>query len=141
MLGFALAGAGTDWRLAQGLGTGRSDAFQAGVYGTKSLGPAYLGAALAFTNNWFTTNRIVLGDQLTANFQGQSYGVQVEGYYRYAVAPAMGVTPYASIQTQDFHTPAYSEADLTGGGFGLSYNAMSAIRRPRPIKLPSSFSM
>jgi hypothetical protein len=28
-------------------------------------------AALAFTNNWFTTNRSALGDQLTANFDGQ----------------------------------------------------------------------
>jgi uncharacterized protein with beta-barrel porin domain len=27
---------------------------------------------------------------------------------------------------QNFHTPQYSETDLTGGGFGLTYNAMSA---------------
>jgi autotransporter-associated beta strand protein len=126
VLGFALAGSGTNWNLAQALGTGRSDAFQAGVYGTKYFGPAYIGAALAFTNNWFTTNRTALGDQLTANFQGQSFGVRVESGYRYAVAPAAGVTPYAAIQAQSFHTPTYSETDLTGGGFGLSYNAMSA---------------
>ena len=42
--GFALAGGGTHWGLAQGLGTGRSDAFQAGVYATKYFGPAYLPA-------------------------------------------------------------------------------------------------
>jgi uncharacterized protein with beta-barrel porin domain len=30
------------------------------------------------------------------------------------------------VQAQYFHTPAYSETDLTGGGFGLSYNAMDA---------------
>jgi uncharacterized protein with beta-barrel porin domain len=35
-------------------------------------------------------------------------------------------TPYAALQVQDFHTPSYSESDLTGGGFGLSYNAVSA---------------
>jgi autotransporter-associated beta strand protein len=126
VLGFALAGAGTNWGLEQGLGTGRSDAFQAGVYGTKYFGPAYLGAAFAFTNNWFTTNRAALGDELTARFEGQSYGVRVEGGYRYAVAPAAGVTPYAAIQAQNFHTPTYSETDLTGGGFGLTYNAMTA---------------
>ena len=40
--------------------------------------------------------------------------------------PAFGVTPYSAVQFQDFHTPAYSESDLTGGGFGLSYNAMNA---------------
>ena len=38
----------------------------------------------------------------------------------------IGVTPYAALQAQSFHTPSYSETDLTGGGFGLSYNAMSA---------------
>jgi uncharacterized protein with beta-barrel porin domain len=27
---------------------------------------------------------------------------------------------------QNFHTPGYSETDLTGGGFGLTYGAMSA---------------
>jgi autotransporter-associated beta strand protein len=126
VLGFALAGSGTNWGLAQSLGTGRSDAFQAGVYGTKYFGPAYVGAALAFTNNWFTTNRTALGDQLTASFQGQSFGARIESGYRYAVAPAAGVTPYAAIQAQDFHTPTYGETDLTGGGFGLTYNAMSA---------------
>jgi len=127
VLGFAAAGSGTNWSLAQSLGTGRSDAFQAGVYGTRYFGPAYIGAALAFTNNWFTTNRIAAaGDQLTASFNGQSFGARVEGGYRYAVAPAAGVTPYAAIQAQSFHTPTYSETDLTGGGFGLTYNAMTA---------------
>jgi outer membrane autotransporter protein len=127
VLGFAAAGSGTNWSLAQSLGTGRSDAFQAGVYGTRYFGPAYIGAAFAFTNNWFTTNRIAAaGDQLTASFNGQSFGARVEGGYRYAVAPAAGVTPYAAIQAQSFHTPTYSETDLTGGGFGLTYNAMTA---------------
>jgi autotransporter-associated beta strand protein len=127
VLGFALAGAGTNWNLAQSLGTGRSDAFQAGVYGTRYVGPAYLGAAFAFTNNWFTTNRTAFaGDQLTARLNGQSYGARLEGGYRYAVTPAAGVTPYGAIQAQNFHTPSYTETDLTGGGFGLTYNAMSA---------------
>ncbi len=30
------------------------------------------------------------------------------------------------MQAQDFHTPSYSETDVTGGGFGLSYAAMNA---------------
>jgi outer membrane autotransporter protein len=52
--------------------------------------------------------------------------VRVEGGYRYAVQPAMGLTPYAAIQAQNFQTPAYSETDLTGGGFGLTYNSQNA---------------
>ncbi len=125
-LGFALAGGGTNWNIAQGLGGGRSDSFQAAVSGTKHWGPAYLSGALAFANNWFTTNRTAVGDQLTASFAGQSYGVRLETGYRYAVLPVAGITPYAALQTQWFHTPGYSETDLTGGGLGLSFNAMTA---------------
>lgn len=128
VLGFALAGGGTNWNLAQGLGTGRSDAFLAGIYGVTHQGPAYAAGALAFANNWFTTSRMALGDQLTANFSGQSYAARLEGGYRFVVPLAhnpVGIAPYAAIQAQDFHTPAYSETDLTSGGFGLSYAAMS----------------
>src|SRR5215831_8835091 len=57
VVGVALAGGGTDWSLAQGLGGGKSDAFQAGVYGATRWGPAYLAAALAFTNHWMSTDR------------------------------------------------------------------------------------
>ena len=126
IFGFALAGGGTNWGLANALGTGRSDALQAGVYGITYAGPAYLAGALAFTNHWFTTNRSALGDQLNANFDGQSYGVRLESGYRVGVLPTLGVTPYAALQAQDFHTPAYSESDVSGGGFGLSYAAMNA---------------
>ena len=124
IFGFALAGGGTNWGLSGG--GGRSEAVQVGVYGITRAGPAYLAAALAFTNHWMTTNRTALGDQLTANFAAQSYGARVEAGYRYAVLPTLEVTPYAALQAQDFHTPSYSESDLTGGGFGLSYAAMNA---------------
>jgi outer membrane autotransporter protein len=129
LAGFALAGGGTNWGLAQGLGTGRSDALQAGVYGTTRSGPLYIAAALAFTNNWMSTNRIALGDQLNARFDAQSYGGRLEGGYRYVVpvsGTVIGATPYAAVQAQSFHTPSYSETDATGGGFGLSYNPMNA---------------
>jgi len=126
VLGFALAGGGTNWDLANALGGGRSDAVQVGGYGITWFGPAYVAGALAFTNHWFSTNRAALGDQLTAKFDGQSYGARLEAGYRYGVLPTAGVTPYAALQAQDFHTPSYSETDITGGAFGLSYNAMNA---------------
>jgi uncharacterized protein YhjY with autotransporter beta-barrel domain len=127
--GFALAGGGTNWNLTQGLGTGRSDAFQAGVYGKSYWGPAYVSAALAFTNYWFSTNRTALGDDVTARFAGQGYGGRLETGYRYSVpvsGTVAGVAPYAAIQTQWFHTPTYSETDLSGGGLGLAFNSMTA---------------
>jgi hypothetical protein len=127
VLGFSLAGGGTNWNLANALGTGKSDAFLTGIYGVTHWGPTYLSGALAFANNWFTTTRATNG--LAASFQGQSYSARLEGGYRFAVPVyhgAVGITPYAAIQAQNFHTPAYSETDFTGSGFGLSYDAMNA---------------
>jgi uncharacterized protein with beta-barrel porin domain len=126
-LGFALAGAGTNWNLSQNLGSGRSDVFQVAGYAMKHFGPAYISGMAAFGNCWFTTNRTAaLGDQLRAKFDGQSYGLRAETGYRFAVLPTVGLTPYAAAQTQWFHTPGYSETDLNGGGYALSYNAVMA---------------
>jgi outer membrane autotransporter protein len=123
VVGLALAGGGTNWSLAQGLGGGKSDAFQAGLYGATRWGPAYLAAAFAFTNHWMSTDRFAFaGDHLTASFNAQSYGGRIESGYRFTTWYG-GVTPYAAIQVQSFHTPAYSETDTNGGGFGLSYNS------------------
>jgi autotransporter-associated beta strand protein len=126
VVGFALAGGGLNWGLANAMGGGRSDALQTGVYSISYLGPAYLAGGLSFTNHWFTTSRSALGDALSATFTGQSYGGRLEGGYRFGVLPTLGVTPYAAVQAQDFRTPAYSESDLTNGGLGLSYAAMNA---------------
>jgi outer membrane autotransporter protein len=71
-----------------------------------------------------------IGDQLTASFAGQSYAARIEAGYRFGMpvsSAIVGITPYGALQEQLSHTPNYSETDLTGGGFGLSYNAMTAI--------------
>jgi uncharacterized protein with beta-barrel porin domain len=126
VVGFALAGGGTNWGLAQGLGGGKSDAFQAGVYGTARWGSAYLAAALAFTNNWMSTDRFAFaGDHLSASFNAQSYGGRVESGYRFMTYYG-GLTPYAAIQSQTFHTPGYIETDLNAGGFALGFNSRNA---------------
>ena len=126
VVGFALGGAGTGWSLAQNLGGGRSDAFQAGVYGTTRYGPAYLAAALAYTEHWMSTDRYAFAaDYLTANFSAQSFGGRAETGYRVPVG-FWGLTPYAAVQVQNFHTPTYSETDVNGGGFGLTYNSHNA---------------
>jgi autotransporter-associated beta strand protein len=126
VVGFALAGGGTNWGLAQGIGGGKSDAFQAGLYGTARSGPAYLAAALAYTDHWMSTDRFAFaGDHLTASFNAQSYGGRVESGYRFATFYG-GLTPYAAVQAQNFHTPGYSETDLTSGGFALGFNSRNA---------------
>jgi outer membrane autotransporter protein len=123
VVGVALAGGGTNWSLAQGIGSGRSDAFQAGMYAATRSGPAYLAASFAFANHWMSTDRYAaFGDHLTADFKAQSFGGRVESGYRFGT-PIVGVAPYAAVQAQSFRTPGYSEVDGSGGGFGLSYNS------------------
>ena len=105
VFGFALAGGGTNWSLADGLGGGKSDAFQAGVYAAARSGPAYLAASLAFANHWMSTDRnAAFGNHLTADFNAQSIGARVESGYRVGT-PAGAITPYAALQAQSFHTP------------------------------------
>ena len=123
--GFAFAGGGTDWSLAQGLGGGKSDAFQAGLYGATRSGPAYLAAAFAVTNHWMSTDCFAVGDHLTANFNAQSYGGRIESGYRFATIYG-GITPYAAIQAQSFHTPGYTETDAIANGFALTFNGRDA---------------
>ena len=65
------------------------------------------------------------GDHLTASFDAQDYGGRLEGGYRLAT-PLGGIAPYAAVQAQSFHTPNYSETDVTGGGFGLAYASRDA---------------
>jgi outer membrane autotransporter protein len=126
VVGFALAGGITSWSLAQGLGSGRSNALQAGVYGATRWGPAYFAADFAFTNHWMSTNRFAyIGDHLTADFTAQSYGGRLEGGYRFAT-PVVGIAPYAAIQAQSFHTPRYSETGTLVDGFGLAFGSRNA---------------
>jgi outer membrane autotransporter protein len=125
VVGLAFAGGGTNWSLSQGLGGGKSDAFQAGIYGATKYGPAYLAAAFAFANHWMSTDRLAVGDHLTANFDAQSYGGRLEGGYRFAT-PYLGITPYAAIQAQSFHTPGYTETGLIPNGFALNFNGRDA---------------
>jgi len=126
IIGFALAGGGTGWSLAQGLGSGGSDAFQVGVYAKTHSGPFYLAGALAYTQHWMSTDRLAFaGDRLQARFNAESFGGRAEAGYRVPNALA-AITPYTAIQAQNFHAPTYSETDITGGGFGLAYAAHNA---------------
>jgi autotransporter-associated beta strand protein len=125
VVGFALGGGGTNWSLSQGLGGGKSDAFQAGLYGATRWGPAYLAADFAFTNHWMSTDRIAVNDHLTADFNAQSYGGRLEGGYRFGMLYG-GITPYAAIQAQSFHTPGFTETDVIANGFGLAFGSRDA---------------
>ncbi len=124
MVGVAAAGGGTHWTLSDAaLGNGHGIAAQAGAYARAHAGPVYLSVAGDFTNQWFSTSRTTAGDQITADFMGQSYGGRAETGIRFGSRRGMGLTPFVGGTYQAVHTPAYSETDKSGGGLSLSYGA------------------
>ena len=127
-VGFALGGAGTDWTVANALGTGRSDVFQGGIYGSTRWGAAYVSAALAYATYWMSTDRFVnvFGtDHLTSNFTAHDFSGRIESGYRFAL-PGVAVTPYGAFQAQRLYLPAYSEIAPSGSStFALTYNAQN----------------
>jgi uncharacterized protein with beta-barrel porin domain len=134
--GFALAGGGTSFNVANGLGSGRSDLFQAGVYARHTMGAAYIAGALAYGWQDITTNRTVTLaglDQLQARFNANAFSGRVEGGYRF-VTPwigGIGITPYAAAQFTTFDLPAYAEQAVIGANnFALAYGAKS-VTDPR----------
>jgi outer membrane autotransporter protein len=128
-MGIALAGGGSNWNLTGGLGGGRSDMFQAGVYGSHHWGAAYLSGALAYNFHDVTTNRTVTiagTDMLQGRFQANGVGARLEGGYRYAT-PWLGFTPYAAAQVQSIELPNYGETATAGSNqFALNFASQTA---------------
>jgi uncharacterized protein with beta-barrel porin domain len=144
--GFALAGGGTNFSIANALGTGRSDLFQAGAYLRHTQGPAYISAALAYGWQDVTTDRIVTiagFDELRARFNANAFSGRAEGGYRF-VTPWMGVTPYAAAQFTTFDLPAYAEQAIVGANtFALAYGAkdVTATRSELGLRTDKSWAM
>ena len=147
--GFALAGGGTSFSLANNLGGGRSDLFQAGAFVRHTVGQAYISGALAYGWQDITTDRIVTLagiDHLHAEFNANAFSGRIEGGYRF-VAPwigGFGITPYAAAQFTTFDLPAYAERAIIGtNNFALAYGAKS-VTDPRSelgIRTDKSFAM
>jgi uncharacterized protein with beta-barrel porin domain len=146
--GFALAGGGTSFILANGLGAGRSDLFQAGAYFRHTAGAAYITGALAYGWQDVTTNRTLMLaglDQLQARFNVNAFSGRLEGGYRF-VSPWMGVgiTPYAAGQFTTFDLPAYAEQALIGSNaFALQFGArdVTAARSELGFRTDKSWVM
>jgi uncharacterized protein with beta-barrel porin domain len=147
LAGFALAGGGTNFSIANGSGTGRSDLFQAGAFIRHNVGPAYLAGALAYGWQDVTTNRTVTIagiDQLQARFNANAFSGRVEGGYRFVTPWMIGVTPYAAGQFTTFDLPAYAEQVLAGAGtFALNYAArdVTASRTELGVRTDKSFAL
>jgi autotransporter-associated beta strand protein len=146
--GFALAGGGTNFSV-NGLGSGRSDLFQAGAYFRHTVGPAYITAAVAYGWQDITTDRTVTIagiDHLRAEFNANAWSGRVEGGYRF-VAPVIGgvgITPYAAGQVTTFDLPAYAEQAIVGANtFALAYNSrdVTDTRSELGVRTDKSWAM
>nr|WP_249153580.1 autotransporter outer membrane beta-barrel domain-containing protein [Bradyrhizobium diazoefficiens] len=146
LVGFALGGGGLNYSLANAMGTGSADLFQAGVYGRHNFGPAYVSAALAYGWHDVTTNRTVAlagADQLQGRFKADTFSARFEGGYRFTT-PLIGITPYAAAQVTNFNLPNYSEVSLNGGGlFALNYASQSLTntRSELGLRTDKSYAM
>jgi uncharacterized protein with beta-barrel porin domain len=131
LAGFAMAGGGSNFSLANGLGTGRSDLFQAGAFVRHAVGAAYVSGALAYGWQDVTTDRTVTiagVDRLHAEFNANAFSGRAEAGYRYVVPwiGGVGITPYVAGQFTTFDLPAYAESVLSGANtFALAYAAKS----------------
>jgi outer membrane autotransporter protein len=149
--GFALAGGGTNFRVANG-GSGSSDLFQAGVYVRHTQGAAFLSAALAYGWQDVTTNRTVTVagfDNLRGRFNANAISGRLEGGYR-VVTAAGDFTPYAAGQFISYHLPSYAEQAASGANtFALAYNGKDVtatrselgVRTERAVALTDSTLM
>jgi autotransporter-associated beta strand protein len=146
--GFALAGGGTNFSV-NGLGSGRSDLFQAGAFVRHNVGAAYLTGALAYGWQDITTDRTVTvagTDLLRAQFNANAFSGRAEGGYRFATPwiGGIGITPYAAGQFVTFDLPAYAEQAIAGANtFALSYAGKSVTdtRSELGLRSDKSFAM
>ncbi|MCO5065123.1 MAG: autotransporter outer membrane beta-barrel domain-containing protein [Rhizobiaceae bacterium] len=128
-IGFALGGGGSSFSLEDNLGSGNAAVFNAGIYGSKFFGNAYVAAAAAYAFNSVDTTRSVFGDRLEADYDAHTLSGRVEGGYRFDTSFA-AITPYAAVQGSSYFLPDYSEESVNGGPFALSYDSQtqSALR-------------
>ncbi|MHC2331097.1 autotransporter domain-containing protein [Bradyrhizobium sp. USDA 4454] len=121
LIGLAVAGAGTTYRLAGGPDNGRADVFQAGVYGRHDIGAAYVSGALAYGRQDITTDRKLMADVLRGHFGANALSGRLESGYRFDTA-WVGLTPYAAGSFTTLDLPSYAESVVAGPGlFALRY--------------------
>jgi autotransporter-associated beta strand protein len=146
--GFALAGGGTNFSVANG-GSGRSDLFQAGAFVKHTVGAAYVSGALAYGWQDITTDRTVTiagVDRLHAEFNANAFSGRVESGYRFVMPwiGGIGITPYAAGQFTTFDLPPYAEQALSGANtFALAYSSKSVTdtRSELGVRADKSFAM
>ena len=133
LAGFALAGGGTNFSV-NGLGSGRSDLFQAGAFVRHNVGAAYVTGALAYGWQDITTDRTVTVagiDLLRAQFQCQRLFGARRGRLSFcdAVDGGWASRPMPPDSSITFDLPAYAEQAIAGANtFALTYASQERHR-------------
>jgi uncharacterized protein with beta-barrel porin domain len=146
LVGIAMGGGGTSFSTALGLGSGRADLFQLGVYSRHNIGAAYVAGALAYGWQDVTIDRTVTvagTDHLRAKFDSHTFAARLESGYRFATA-WLGVTPYGALQTTRVHLPSYLETAVSGSNtFALAFASQSAsnVRSELGVRADKSFAV
>lgn len=122
-LGAAVSAGATNFRLANSLGSGHVDGYQAGVYGVMQFNPMLYGSfAGGLALDDITTNRTLTvsgTDQLT----GMANAVMAGG--RFETGLKMGfMSPYFALRDEFISVPGYAETAAAGSPtFALKYDA------------------
>jgi len=110
-----------------GASGGKSDDFMLGLYGRKNFGQGYVAAAIGYGWHDIATTRTVTlsgTDTLSGKFTASDFAGRIEGGYRLALDEQVGLTPFAAVAVDLFHTPAYTETAASGSAnFALAYAA------------------
>jgi uncharacterized protein with beta-barrel porin domain len=144
--GVSLGGGGTNFSLANGLGSGRSSLVQAGAFIHHTMGAAYVGGSLAWGWQDFTTTRTVTvagADQLRARFDANALSGRLESGWRFG-AGSVSLTPYAAAQFTSLFLPSYSEQAQAGANtFALDYGSKTAteVRSELGLRVGKSFDV
>ncbi len=126
LFGFAISGGGTNFSLADSLGSGRSAMLQAALYGKTDFDQLYLASSAAYGAHAVTTDRfLTIGgtDHLRGEFIGQNVAASLEAGYH------MGwFTPFVAVRGQAYLTPAYVEQTISGSStFALAYDRQVSL--------------
>jgi outer membrane autotransporter protein len=130
--GFAVGLGRSTFGLDGASGSGESDMVHAAIYGRTNFDAAYVAASIAVGYSDVSTERnLTIGttERFDADFSAWNLAGRVETGYRFdvpeiAVIPGRGwITPYASLQVQQYYTPDYNETSGTNSIFVLDVDS------------------
>lgn len=140
MFGLAVSGGGTNFELADSLGSGETAMLQAAAYARSDFDQAYLAASVAVGVHRVSLDRFLSfagDDHFTGDYNATGFAGEIEAGYHIG-----WLTPYVALRGQSFSTPAYSEDTVSGAStFALDYEANTATSLRSEVGARADWSM